>query len=367
MEELFVGNSVILLFWVYISFIIEVEEKYKKIVLMYLITYITNILNIVPTVQSYGILLLALFLEIEFWEDKFKRQIINNIFEKGLDFLYVMVSQYAFVSFTLALVLSSNLVISHCIGYYKIIVQMISGLLIYWGCKNASSEKFKICSFDRIKEKIDTIQKYRKFTQKEECIRNPYCVLFVEDASFYLRGDRYTFFNGYYLKNIYLRKIRNLLSRFFHSSNKTGSFKKFLRGYSTIEMQLLRTLAIEEGYNYIFRRKIFEVIYARLFWKNLKLYYKKCNCDVEQFKNYILYLYLRCAPCLNKGQEPRIEKVIGKREDIDSYLEEDLFILTLCFSGKIKRSYVLEMYDDIIQDLNLDRERLSDLVYKLNQ
>ena len=35
MEELFVGNSIILLFWVYISFIIEVEEKSKKIMLMY--------------------------------------------------------------------------------------------------------------------------------------------------------------------------------------------------------------------------------------------------------------------------------------------------------------------------------------------
>lgn len=47
MEELFVGNSIILLFWVYISFIIEVEEKSKKVMLMYLITYITNVLNIV--------------------------------------------------------------------------------------------------------------------------------------------------------------------------------------------------------------------------------------------------------------------------------------------------------------------------------
>lgn len=66
MEELFVGNSVILLFWVYISFIIDIDEYYKKIILMYLITYIANVLNIVPTFQSYEILLLALFLDIEF-------------------------------------------------------------------------------------------------------------------------------------------------------------------------------------------------------------------------------------------------------------------------------------------------------------
>lgn len=48
MEELFVGNSVILLFWVYISFIIDIDEYYKKIILMYLITYIAKIHHIFP-------------------------------------------------------------------------------------------------------------------------------------------------------------------------------------------------------------------------------------------------------------------------------------------------------------------------------
>ena len=42
MELLFGGNTVILLFWVYINFIIEVKEKYKKIILMYIITYIAS-------------------------------------------------------------------------------------------------------------------------------------------------------------------------------------------------------------------------------------------------------------------------------------------------------------------------------------
>ena len=45
MELLFGGNTVILLFWVYINFIIEVKEKYKKIILMYIITYITRVIG----------------------------------------------------------------------------------------------------------------------------------------------------------------------------------------------------------------------------------------------------------------------------------------------------------------------------------
>ena len=367
MEELFVGNSIILLFWVYISFIIEVEEKSKKIMLMYLITYITNVLNIVPTIQSYGILLLALFLEMEFWEDKFKKQIINNFFEKLMDFSYVMISQYSILPFTAALIIGSNYVIGQYQSYSKVILQAISMILFYCGCKGASSENYRVCSFDKIKEKIDRIKKYRSFLEREKEICNPYCVLAIEDGSFYFRGDRYTFFNAYYIRNVYFKKLRKLISRFLHSNNKKSSIKKFLRGYSTIEMQLLRTLAIEDGYECIIRRKIFEILYSKLFWKNLRMYYKKCGCDTEQFKDFILYLYLRSAPCLNKGQERRLEETIDRRENIESFSEEELFILTLCFSEKIKRDNVLDIYENIIEDYNLDVEILQELVKSLNQ
>ena len=367
MEELFVGNSIILLFWVYISFIIEIQEKSKKVMLMYLITYIINLLNVVPTIQSYGILLLALFLEIEFWEDKFKKQIINNIFEKIIDFVYIMLSQYSLLIFTLSLVVNSDYIISQQNNYLKVILYIISALLFYLGCKNAASENYRICSFDRIKEKIDEIEKYRNFLQKEEEICSPGCVLSIEDSSFYKRGNRYTFFNTYYFRNVYIGKIKNLFMNFLYSNNKTKSLKKILRGYSTIEMQLLRTLAIEEGYEYIFRRKIFEIIYAKLFWKNLKKYYKNCGCKTERFKDFILYLYLRSAPCLNRGQERRLEEIVGKRKYVESFSKEELFILTLCFSGKIKRKNVLELYENIIEDYRLDMERLRELTYLLNR
>lgn len=44
-----------------------------------------------------------------------------------------------------------------------------------------------------------------------------------------------------------------------------------------------------------------------------------------------------------------------------------MFILTLCFSGKIKRDNVLEIYESIIEDYDLDIERLQELVELLNQ
>lgn len=367
MEELFIGNTVILLFWVFISLIVDINEKYKKIVLMYLVTYIANILNIVPTLQSYTILLIALFLEIEFLNDTFKKQIINSIFDEIIDFLYTMISQYALFSFSLSLLLSSDLVKNEVFKEVSIIAPVLSLTMLYFSCKNASSEEFKTATFSEIKCKMDSIENYRGFQREEKYIRGPYCVLGIEDNSFYLRGERYTFLNSYYLQKYYLWKFMNMIKRFCRASQKKNSVKKFVRGYSTIEMQLLRTLAIQNGYNCIFRRKVYEIIYSRLFWKNLRLYYKKCNCDTDQFKDYILYLYLRTAQCLNRGQEKQLEKVIRTRKEVETYSNEELFVLTLCFSGKIKRDNVLEIYEDIIEEYELDLKELKRLIKELNE
>lgn len=367
MEELFVGNSVILLFWVYISFIIDIDEYYKKIILMYLITYIANVLNIVPTFQSYGILLLALFLDIEFLHDKFKKIIINSFPEKLLDFLYIMITHYSLIFFSAALFLSSDWILSCFVNTVKIILMIISCIFIYLGCKNSASEKFKIASFDEIKEKIDNIEKYRPFSEREDEICAPECVLFIEDKNFFNRGNRYTFFNRFYLQDSYRRKLKKLFFRFLRSENKTNCIDKALRGYSTIEMQFLRTLSIKNGYNYVFRRKAYEIIYSRLFLRNLKIYYKKCNCDIRCFKDYILYLYLRCAPCLNKGQEERVNSVLGYRKKIEIYSKEKLFALTLCFSGKIEWPNVLNLYSESIKEYDLDISELENLISQLNE
>lgn len=346
---------------------IDIDEYYKKIILMYLITYIANVLNIVPTFQSYEILLLALFLDIEFLHDKFKKIIINSFPEKLLDFLYIMITHYSLIFFSAALFLSSDWILNCFVNTVKIILMIISCIFIYLGCKNSASEKFKIASFDEIKEKIDNIEKYRPFSEREDEICAPECVLFIEDKNFFNRGNRYTFFNRFYLQDSYRRKLKKLFFRFLRSENKTNCIDKALRGYSTIEMQFLRTLSIKNGYNYVFRRKAYEIIYSRLFLRNLKIYYKKCNCDIRCFKDYILYLYLRCAPCLNKGQEERVNSVLGYRKKIEIYSKEKLFALTLCFSGKIEWPNVLNLYSESIKEYDLDISELENLILQLNK
>ncbi len=45
METLLVGNMVMILFWIFMTLIANDAEKYKVIVLLYIITYLVNILK----------------------------------------------------------------------------------------------------------------------------------------------------------------------------------------------------------------------------------------------------------------------------------------------------------------------------------
>lgn len=78
-------------------------------------------------------------------------------------------------------------------------------------------------------------------------------------------------------------------------------------------------------------------------------------------------MYLRCAPCLNKGQEERVNSVLGYRKKIEIYSKEKLFALTLCFSGKIEWPNVLNLYSESIKEYDLDISELENLISQLNE
>ena len=133
------------------------------------------------------------------------------------------------------------------------------------------------------------------------------------------------------------------------------NIKRIIRGYSTIEMQLMRTIAIKEGYGYTFRRKTFEIIYSKLVLDSLCKYYKTCNCNTRYFKDY-----MNTAKNMvdNSDVLKNIREKIKTNKD---YTKEELFILTLSFSGKLKRENVFQLYNEKIKSLNLDINQLINL------
>lgn len=66
------------------------------------------------------------------------------------------------------------------------------------------------------------------------------------------------------------------------------------RGYSTVPMQLVRSLGIKRGYNYKYRRKIFEILYSRMFFKGIERMLNEDQVAQRQyFKKYLIYIFIK--------------------------------------------------------------------------
>jgi hypothetical protein len=159
----------------------------------------------------------------------------------------------------------------------------------------------------------------------------------------------------------------NLFLRFV-SGLKNRNIKKLIRGYSTIEMQLVRTLAVTSGYdNSIFQRKIYEWIYSYLFFKSLKknyIYFKYNN--VKEYKNYLLYLYLKVAPVkINGFKYDNIDKLYGET-NYENITKEQFYIYTLGLSNeKIEYEYIKN--NNAINKFKLSRKKIKEEINKLKR
>jgi hypothetical protein len=152
------------------------------------------------------------------------------------------------------------------VGRYRFLLLIIASFLVFALIHYLISKKFKIKSFDDI---------YAIFNQNpinlmpdnlpEDKIK---ILSDIEDKSFFARENTYNILSLEFLKYKIQQKERVQDER-----GKTNSKimiildyikrTKNLRGYSTIEMQLLRTIGLEQGYNCMFRRKIFEFFIQR--------------------------------------------------------------------------------------------------------
>lgn len=210
MENLLSSNSLILLFWIIISFIVDSGKKpYVVVIMTYIMIFIANFFDVVATFPSIFITILALYIYFEIFCDDVKRKIMKNIIYKLIDFLYLIFFQYSFFLFAVAIFLSTSFV-SSCLEEYInfYLIKFLSFCAMFWSCTNISSQNYLIHTFDEIKNKFDKISTYREFIVKNKCIKCSDSVLQIEDKNYFIRGDKYTLFNWFYFKRIF--RICNL-------------------------------------------------------------------------------------------------------------------------------------------------------------
>ena len=270
MEALFDGNIVFVFFFAMVAIYNYSDLKeYQRIAIIYITVYSLVVTGIVGIKLAIILLFLTMFCFLEILtKDETKFKIIVNPIYKILDCLYLSFFQYAIFYVIIAIVLCNNSFKNIFYGSEQFYF-ILSMLVIIIAIARTLQQKFVINSFNEM---------YRVFAEFQDACN---ILVSIEDRTYYERKG-YTFLSINALRCVLRRKIENnKISEKMKYTYIAG--KKFVRnafsedrGYSTLPMQLIRSLGIKRGYNYKYRRKIFELDKV---------------ANREYIKQYFLYIY----------------------------------------------------------------------------
>lgn len=154
------------------------------------------------------------------------------------------------------------------------------------------------------------------------------------------------------------RRLRRLLPRV--RLDRTGLHISG-RGYSTPEMQLLRTVGIARGYErYKLRRKVYEVLYSKIFFTSLKDYHRANSfVELSHYRDYILWIYTQnVLTVINGTRCQTLSGAFAGGADVESWSLEGMFVACLGLSFRPATEETLELYSDVIAAFGLDREKI---------
>lgn len=388
LETILSGNTFLLYFMGLLYILINKDfDKCQKIVMIYVFVYSLKIFNIIDLKVLFIGLTIVSFLYIEFLsEDNVKNILLCNIIYKIIDYMYKLIFEYSAVYFCGSLILMSNIIqidlpiiqlLNRYIPIIGIKINIISLLLVLYAINNITSQKFETYSFKHIKQKMDEINIWNNVKSNNIDSLKLNMLIDVEDKSYFIRENTYNFLSFEFIKYKIKRGIRklkyvnidkNILKKVTILPIKNT--KKYIRGYSTIEMQIIRTLGIKSGYEkHIFCRKIYEIIYSKIFFTSLRRYMNKLYLDTSDcctFKEYLLMIYIKIAPIkLNNTKYSNMLKAWNSN-DIRQISDEQFFISILGLSYRWISTNILFNYSRIISEYSLKKSEIRKIIKKLN-
>lgn len=373
MEELFSSN----IFAIYIIACIAVISytnfnENQRMFLLYIFTYATAFFEIFRIAASIVLLVLITFVFLEYLtEDTKKLTLITNLFYKLCDYLFMMFFQYHFFWILLSFVI---LHISHysCIAIgYQNLLKAISVIPLFLGSHLSISQPFKIKSITDICQVFDTHPPYQ-FEYQDKMQEKFDLLCAFEDKTYFQRQNSYSCVSFEYIK-CFLKNhgfprfvfFRNVFSRISTPRKLYRvSSRLFKRGYSTPEMQLLRTIGIVRGYDkYKIQRKIFEILYSKIIFSSLKEYHKaNTYLALDHYRHYLLHVYFQTVMTKINGIKcTPLSSAFSNQNDISNWSMNGLFVACLGLSFRKVSNYNLDLFDGIIEDFDLSTERIKEL------
>lgn len=377
MEELFNGNIIFVFFFAMIAIYNYSDLKeYQRIAIIYITVYSLVVTNIIGITLAIILLFLTMFFFLEILtKDEMKFKIIVNPLYKMLDCLYLAFFQYSILEVLIAVLLCHKNFKSLFYRSEKVYM-LLSVIMIIIAVTHTLQQKYVINSFNEMYRIFADFPINKvKFNHKLEEVCQ--ILVSIEDRTYYERKG-YTFLSIDAIICILKRKVSNykVSEKIKYTYNAGKNFVKNVlsvdRGYSTIPMQLIRSLGVKRGYNYKYRRKIFEFLYSKMFFEGVK---RMLNEDQvaqrENIKDYFLYIYFhkvntflgdaKFSKFLNAFDMQYDRK---NKKDIYDCSNEGIFIACMGLSKRADRinKNNIDYYLGIVDNVELDGEEICEMV-----
>ncbi len=361
--EILYANNLFVIFVIagFTIFNISHLKEYQRVILYYLLMFAVSVFGTMRMIFMLPLSFGLLFVFMEYFSlDKMKMELLLKFRYKLMDYFYQIFFIYHFASIIICFIF---LHISHITqGVLSTSFLCLSIALFAFALHQISKRKFEFKSFTDIFEIMDKDKFYN--IQYDEELKNRLDILtIIEDRTYFDREGTYNFLSFQFFK-IKIEQLRELLKNKTPKETITGgaSFVRksiIVRGYSTLEMQLIRNIAIINGYDEcVIRRKIFELVYSTIFFSSLKNYYAKTTrYGMTHFKEYLLYVY--CHNVLSKvGKQKKLFSQFFEEKDIAKWDKEKMLAVCVGLSFRKITNDNIEKYENIINLHGLNREKI---------
>ena len=423
--EQFFSNNPYALYFIGLLFLIisnknnKNEEIDKNIILVYIIFSLVNVFNIIEFKYNLTVILLICFIELQIINLNSGTLLVKSLY-KIEDFAFMMVNKYKIIYFLLCnllLVLYRALNFSNIIA--EILIEGIFLILLIHIISKIYRNEFRVNSFKQIEDIFE--KKAQKFDYKNALNQNSEInfklnmLIDIEDKTYMFRKRSHSSISLealmckinrqeeydkivskiegkpvlFFLSNIKItiKYAKKIITKILKAIFYKNGIKRFIkRGYSTIEMQWIRNVAISIGYEKVYRRKIFEIMYSNIFFKSLeekRIYYTYPECFYKNsrliFKMLIVYVYLNTVPTFLYINNNRIKidnilkfyKIVNEGEIkeeniIERITKEELFIFIMGLSGKKIDENLYELYSKYIEKYNIDTKKVDNILKQIN-
>ena len=400
--QVFENNSIYVYFLsCIVIFSYQHFTKRQKISLIYATTIAMELISKYSWTLTLVMLLISMFILEEYLsDDKVKCELLGNVRYKMIDFTY----QFIFIDAGIGIII--NIIVSDerlcgflreipIDGFYGVNIGI---LLITIHMLNTS--KFGLYDFQTIKRHFDQFDGKKIMWDSQELQRRFDIMVGLEDKSYFDRENSYNWFSveflkykietyrenrawkkhfkakrswRYNLKCIWrlikrFRLIRYVINRFVEKFSESKwsidyffrRLKMKIRGCSTLEMQLIRNIGIEKGYDKcIIRRKMFEFVYTYIFFNGLRDYYENTqNSKRREFKKFILYVYLHSIRLNMFGNDFKtIDKLFKKDQRVEQWDIDEFYVAILSLTGAPVTPKRMVLYPQVVNEIGIDLNR----------